>query len=259
MPSPFPGMDPYLERHWRDVHLPLIAEARRALNHTLPADLVARSEERVFVELDDGRMRNVMPDVRVVEDRPGPARPEGSAAAAGATVAGPVFLALASDPIKERFLEIREADGGPVITAIEFVSPTNKLAGAGRDAYLQKRAEFMDSESNLVEIDLTRVGDWVRLMQPYVVLPEYRASIRRATRPERAELYPITLLQRLPVIPIPLRKTDADVYLDLQGLVDRAYEDGRYDRVDYARPPVPPLDPEDAAWADELLRAAGRR
>ena len=29
-------MDPYLERYWPDVHLALVAEARRVLNRALP-------------------------------------------------------------------------------------------------------------------------------------------------------------------------------------------------------------------------------
>ena len=48
MPSPFPGMDPYLERNWLDVHSALIAETRRALNWSLPKGLVARALMRPF-------------------------------------------------------------------------------------------------------------------------------------------------------------------------------------------------------------------
>jgi hypothetical protein len=263
MASPFPGMDPYLERHWRDVHLSLIAEARRHLNQTLPSDLVARSDERVYVESDDASVREVFPDLRVVE-RPltSPAAAVADAGAA-AVVARPILLSLESEPVRERFIEIREIEGGKLITAVEFISPTNKASGEGRDAYLKKRGEFLDSDSNLVEIDLTRGGDWVRLMRPYRVPPEYRtpyrASVRRARRPEKGELFPITLRERLPTIPVPLRDIDPDASLELQTMVQRVYVDGRYNTLDYRRPCAPPLEDEDAAWADELLRAAGRR
>ena len=54
---------------------------------------------------------------------------------------------------------------------------------------------------------------------------------------------------------MPLRKGDADAPLDLQALVDQAYRNGRYDTLDYKADPDPPLRPDDAAWADELLRA----
>jgi hypothetical protein len=50
-----------------------------------------------------------------------------------------------------------------------------------------------------------------------------------------------------------------DVPLDLQVLVDAAYENGGYDDIDYRAEPDPPLDPADAAWAEELLRSKGLR
>jgi hypothetical protein len=67
MPSPFPGMDPYLEAHWGDVHASLIIYAREQLQKELPRDLRARVGERVFVEADDQQSRAVYPDVRIYE------------------------------------------------------------------------------------------------------------------------------------------------------------------------------------------------
>src|SRR5437868_1785260 len=67
MKSPFPGMDPYLEQHWRDVHASLIIYARDQLQPQLPGKLVARVEERLVVEPEDGDGRSIFPDVRVVE------------------------------------------------------------------------------------------------------------------------------------------------------------------------------------------------
>lgn len=67
------------------------------------------------------------------------------------------------------------------------------------------------------------------------------------------------LRERLSVIRIPLRESDRDVSLDLQTLIDQCYHNGRYDSIDHSLEPVPPLEPEDAVWADELLRAEGRR
>jgi len=52
MKSPFPGMDPFLERHWGDVHATLIVYARDLLQPRLPDDLLARIEQRVFLQLD---------------------------------------------------------------------------------------------------------------------------------------------------------------------------------------------------------------
>ena len=178
-------------------------------------------------------------------------------------MAEPVLLELESEPITERFVQIMDLEGNRVVTAIEFVSPSSKLPGRGREAYLKKRQEFHASDTSIVEVDLVRAGQWLSMMTPYHVPARhrttYRAIVRRASARDRVELYPITLRQRLPIIPIPLQADDADATLDLQTIVDQAYIHGRYDRTDYRRACDPPLDPEDAAWAEALLREAGVR
>src|ERR1700730_2512135 len=71
MPSPFPGMDPYLEAHWRDVHARLIIYASDALQGVLPGSVRARVEERVLLETPRGIGDHpLFPDVRVVWLRP---------------------------------------------------------------------------------------------------------------------------------------------------------------------------------------------
>ena len=50
MPSPFPGMDPYLEPHWPGLHTQLASLATGQLNRQLPDDLVAQPEERLAIE-----------------------------------------------------------------------------------------------------------------------------------------------------------------------------------------------------------------
>lgn len=72
-------------------------------------------------------------------------------------------------------------------------------------------------------------------------------------------MYPLPLDKPLPTIAVPLRPEDDDVALELQSLVDQCYQSGRYDDLDYARDPIPPLSGEDAGWADELLRSCGLR
>ncbi|MGA2501552.1 MAG: DUF4058 family protein, partial [Tepidisphaeraceae bacterium] len=230
-----------LERHWRDLHTPLIAAAQEALNEVLPPDLVARNEERVYVEADESPVRQIARDVRVVESD---ANWAGSAAISAGT-ASPMLLDIDSEPVTERFIEIIESDGRRVITAIEFISPRNKVPGDGREAYLQKRREFLSSSTNLVEIDLVRGGDLDELLRPYRsprTRPAYRACVRRVRRPEKLEYYPISLRDPLPTVSIPLRATDPDVALNLRALLDRAYRAGRYATTDYTHPCVPPLD-----------------
>jgi Protein of unknown function (DUF4058) len=69
MASPFPGMDPYLEQFWGDVHHRLITYACDQLQGALPAELRARVQERVFVESSAGSERTMYSDIRVIERR----------------------------------------------------------------------------------------------------------------------------------------------------------------------------------------------
>jgi hypothetical protein len=67
--SPFPGMDPYLERHSGDFHHSLIQYGRDQLQEKLPEPLRARVQERVYVEADEGWSGSFFPDIRIVERR----------------------------------------------------------------------------------------------------------------------------------------------------------------------------------------------
>jgi hypothetical protein len=66
--------------------------------------------------------------------------------------------------------------------------------------------------------------------------------------------------QPLPTIPLPLLPPDPPVPLELGPALRTAYERARYDlRIDYRQPPVPPLSPTDAAWAEALPGPPGDR
>ncbi len=73
------------------------------------------------------------------------------------------------------------------------------------------------------------------------------------------EFYRMPLAERLPAIRIPLRRDDPDAVLDIQPLVDAAYQDGRYDDIDYRRPCIPPLEGKEAACMEGLLKSVGKR
>src|SRR3954469_12599575 len=119
MPSPFPGMDPYLELHWGDVHSRLITYFVESLNDSLPTDLVAASEERIVVEVDEeGLRRKFKPDVRVVEADLPSSSDELPTRSATATLAPYSFLEeSADDPETEHSVRIIEADGERQITS----------------------------------------------------------------------------------------------------------------------------------------------
>ena len=258
MTSPFPGMDPFLEQHWLDVHHALATYARDQLQRKLPRDLRARIEERVFVEADDeDHFRGIPPDVQVVEHpRLGSVgtQPEG-----GVATAEPIVVLTADDPISQGYIEIVDASSGNrVVTVLEFVSPSNKVPGDGRDLYLRKQREVIGAKASLVEVDLTRTGQRCLAARMTRIPRRYRttylACVTRGWKWGQAEVYPLPLPQRLPAIRVPLRQTDADVPLDLQTLIDQCYENGGYDSIDYRQPVQPPLDPVDLAWVEEWLR-----
>ncbi|NUQ66211.1 MAG: DUF4058 family protein [Pirellulales bacterium] len=263
MASPFPGMDPYLELFWRDVHASLIIYARDQLQTRLPGGLRARVEERVVIEPGLDAERSVYPDIRVVERGRGPAAPEFSES--GVAVAEPLVLHLPDEPATQTFIEIIDLGSGKrVVTVIEVLSLSNKLPGEGQDLYLKKRDELKQGGVSLVEIDLLRAGK--RSMPvPSQLIPDshrtpYQVCVRRGWQTATVELYRVPLRERLPMIRIPLRETDSDVPLDLQALIDQCYRNGGYDDdLDYRQPLDPPLSADDAAWADELLRSLGRR
>ncbi len=264
MPSPFPGMDPYLEQFWGDVHIRLINNACGGIQRQLPSGLVARMGERVFVGAPEGEVRNIVPDVRVVERWPSsePRLSTGN----GIAVAEPLIVHLEeSEPRRQGFIEIIDVKSGRrVVTVIEVLSPSNKVRGPGRKLYNKKKDELKEGRVSLVEIDLLRAGRRI-LTAPFDRLPDghrtpYAACARRGWKPFEIEYYRIPLRERLPAIRIPLRQTDTDVALDLQTLIDQAYDDGRYgDDIDYREDPEPPLAADDARWADALLREQGRR
>ncbi len=167
------------------------------------------------------------------------------------------------EPETQGFIEIVQTrPERRVVTVIEVLSPSNKYAGKGRKLYEEKQRDLDAAEINMVEIDLLRAGPHVLLLPLAQYPPDYRTPykvcVHRAGS-AKVGIYRVPLREPLPAIRIPLRKTDPDVRLDLQALIAQAYRNGRYDDSDYTVPPVPPLDGDDAKWADALLRAAGKR
>ncbi len=265
MNSPFPGMDPYLEQYWSDVHSRLTIYSSDQLNQNLPPGLIARCESRLIVQnLEDGS-RWVRPDVVVTEFPSAPfsdAEIDEGGVAVATAVAEPIRVRVQSDDEIQHFVEIIDPrDGDRVVTFIEFISPSNKQPGDGLAKYQQKQRECHAAAVNLVEIDLTRTPGRENILKLVHLQKRHRetylASVwRAATHPDEYEFYPLSLRRRLPKIRIPLRPTDADVVLDLQPLVDLAYRNGAYGRIDYSRPLELPLSADDAAWAAEQVVTA---
>ena len=258
-------MDPWLESYWGDVHHELISELRRQAVPQLPPDLFAVVGETVYVVGDDWGDQTYKPDVGVIGE--GPVGRSDRSTSGATALAEPLRLTLATDPVTEGHVEIRRLrDGHPLVTAIQVLSPKNKIATDGRAAYLEKRRSYQQAGVTLMEVDLLRAGrDMVGVANVERLdarLPSaYRCTVRRWSPggATHLELYPLPLRERLPAVALPLRPTEPPITLDLQLPIDSVYQLGGYGRrLDYSRPPDPRLSPDDAAWAAGCVAAANR-
>ena len=253
MPSPFPGMDPFLEPFWGDVHASLIIYTRNQLQRLLPSGLVAGVEQYVSLEIDE-RPTRFRPDVAVLRTR------DSEQASSTATLEADEPY-LADEPEVHRGIRIEDREGR-LVTTIEFLSPANKKSQTDRDVFHRRQVEFLKQGVNLVEVDLLVPGVWTVFVDeeliPYQCRSPYRICVVRSERLERPECYAAPLQKALPRIRIPLRDGDRDVVLHLQDLVARTWDDGAYaKRIDYAHDPVPALSAADEAWMIELLASQG--
>jgi hypothetical protein len=259
MDCPFPGMDPYIERSaiWADFHDRLIAAISASLQPLLRPKYAALVQDRRYVVESD---RPIRPDIAVVEARSPQA---GKAAVAILELDEPVIFDLEADEIREPYIEIVEAAAGNrLITAIEVLSPDNKVAGMGRKKYLRKRRELRKGRANLVEIDLLRAGKPTFRIDTEELAKKgaWRYLVAITRQPRRQELYPIVLEKRLPRFGVPLKKSDRDVPLDLQAVFTRVWQEGPYPALlHYDAAPPGELTAPEIAWCAERLRAAGLR
>ncbi len=264
MPSPFPGMDPYVERPaiWPDCHDTLITCIRGALQPLLRPKYGALTQDRLFVVDSDRRM---LPDVAVV---PSPStRTPSSGAMALLEPDAPTIFELHFEEEREPYLEIREAAAGHrIVTAIEVLSPDNKTAGAGRRSYLRKQEELWDSGANLVEIDLLRAGE-PTMRVSFAHLDELRPWRLPGGRVAPVQQCPARSLSRHALertlaahCDSTRRIADQDVTLDLQAAFNRCWDEGAYPGfLHYDKPPPGRLTPEELAWCEDILRNGGYR
>jgi Protein of unknown function (DUF4058) len=224
MPSPFPGMDPYLEhpKLWPAFQHQVLA----CLYQILLPGLVDRYRARVGTRTYVSEM--------------------------------PLFTSIIRDEYTEEYVEIRTRSDNKLVTLLEVVSPANKTTPAGRQAYLDKRKEAVQQRAAVVEIDLVMQGK-PTLTYSRDGLPEFdhAVSVTRATAPDRYEIYTATIQKRLPKFKLPLAADDRDALLDLQAAFARAYDLGGFaTQIDYkgVLPPDVPLTDVQKAWINDMLR-----
>lgn len=263
MPMPFPGMDPYLEHPtlWTGVHSGLINAIRGQIAPALRPRYVVSIEERVVI---DALPQQRVPDLWI-QKTASIAAPK--APSANVVMEEPLVMELSSDPIREPYIEILDRYHDlQVVTVLELLSPLNKAAGPGRDQYLKKRSETLNSSTHWVEIDLLRDGsracDFTAAQLSALGAFDYLLTINRsqglqhAASRTRFEFIRRCLREPLPTFGLPLVPPDADVALDLQSALDRVYEEGSYMlRIAYDQPCLPTLASEDQEWVRDRWAA----
>lgn len=261
MPSPFPGMDPYLEgREWTSVHAELAAEIARQLAPKLRPKYTARVTRRFVMDTPESigimtstsNPRTTYPDIGIY-----PTSSKQSDAASSATaVAPPLQLptTITEEMVPVHSVEIRDTTERELITAIEILSPANKR-GDGYIEYKAKRSRILHSPTHLLEIDLLRRGKRIPMEKP---LPEadYFVFLTRAENRPMTGIWPLTLADKLPIVPIPLLSEDDDVLLDLQQALTSAYDAYGYDlSLDYSQLPDIPFTEAEAHIAQQILQS----
>lgn len=260
MPSPFPGMAPYLEGElWQEFHETLAGAIRAQLMPRLAPKYVALLAKRYVLDrpalgVFDAPPRVVYPDVHVVAPpgAPPPAPAQGRGGIAAPAVELPNFVEA-----PQLGVEIRDVAERRLVAAIEILSPANKR-GEGAREYQDRRLELLRGQVHLLEVDLLRGGTRIPLAGEPPAAAYYFYLSRWQRRPF-TQIWPIVLRDRLPVVPVPLLPPDPDVPLDLQAAVAACFALVGYERrLPYAEPPPSPdLDAGDAAWVVATLRAAG--
>lgn len=256
MPSPFPGMDPFIEsQRWGGFHHLLIAELAQALVATLRPRYEVDPEERIYVETSSGDRDMYRSDV-AVSKREVPGTTTGHSTVA-LDIEPTVYTLPMPTEEREPYLVIRKTGEREVVTVIEILSPTNKRPGSdGRREYLAKRNALLRSTTHLVEIDLLLGGERLPTLRPLKPATDYCAFVCRAFRRPRAEVYEWALQQPLPRIPIPLLPGDEDAILDLQRAIVSVYDRAGYDyALQYNEPLGSGFRPDQESWLRQVLTA----
>jgi hypothetical protein len=255
VPSPFPGMNPYLEGSgdWEDFHGGFLHRLRAQLTLKVIPRYRVRVDKQVYLrEMPDLPWRLVgKPDLAVTGGH-------GAATVAVAVMDSPVKVQLQLAAVEEvslRRLEILDTDSEEVVTVLELLSPANKSKGSDRVQYLRKRERLIESGVNFVELDLLRGGPRT---SPDIPACDYCALVARIAEVPTAGVWPWRLADPMPPIPVPLRPGEPEPTLDLKAALDAVYDEAGYDYTVYRREPDPALTAEQAAWAAGFVRESAR-
>jgi Protein of unknown function (DUF4058) len=272
MPSPFPGMDPFLEQNpiFQELHTQMLAEAQAQLQPQLRPKYIARLERHLseggIWELEVGvtSLAGKEPDLTIAGGSPEQTSQGSTAVLATPTASAPQELQPEELALRKQRRIVIYVQSRPrvAVAAIELLSPSNKAAGSSTQArYLEKRSSALHGGLHWVEIDLLRGGQRPSIAVPLPKVFDYLAYVAQARLTGWNHLaYAWTLHDSLPGLPIPLLGSD-QVMLDLATCFRVAYDRiAADDEVDYhVDPPPPALSSEDQLWMNDLLRQHGMR
>lgn len=262
MPSPFPGMNPYLEHPaiWEDFHASLAIEIRRQLTPKLHPKYVATLMPHItYEEIGIGEpSQTVKPDVAILwpSQQPSPTKDTELSPSASIITAPLLTEAIQPEPIKLYTLEVRHVASQQLVTSIEILSPVNKRRGHPAFLkYQKKRADLPAEGVHLLEIDLLREGSRFPVR---AILPPapYFVFLQRAETVQ-VEVWPVTVSTPIPITAVPLLPPDPDIPLNLNQAIHTIYDEAAYElRIDYRQEiTAPKLSPKEMAWIDEYLTA----
>lgn len=256
MPSPFPGMDPYLEGSlWPDVYQRLATEISDVLTPRLRPRYVARlAVATIYDQSPEHEIGILYPDVEIIRRRqvkpftPGPTNIKEAVRPISKALTVPIL----DFSVRVTNVEIYDRQLNQLVTSIEILSPVNKRE-PGLGKYRQKRRQLQGAGVHLLEIDLLRRGQRPTFL-PGVPDTPYIITLTRADA-AAMEVWPIRLLDELPVVAVPLRPPDTDIPLDLGEVLAHIYDKAAYDlTLDYTQPPPPPaFSPEEQTWLQQRV------
>jgi Protein of unknown function (DUF4058) len=256
MKSLFPGMNPWLEGYlWPDVHSRLAQVISELLAPQIAPKYVARLALATIMDSDpDSEIGITYPDVEVLHRLDTANEPVVAYGGKTMSITEPTLVMPFALPIPVRFpiVEVRDAANNKLITAIEILSPVNKRNPNLID-YRKKIDDLHKRGVHVIEIDLLRRG--TRPFSSKKAVSHYQMMLLRA-QSNNAVVWSVNIQDKLPVLPVPLRAPDLDVFLDLGNAMDIIFERSLYYlSIDYAKDPAPPVFSEqDLVFIQEITR-----
>ena len=231
MPSPFPGMDPYLEGEmWVEFQHTFVNHISQQLMPLVRPKYVALLAKRYCKEQLAVTFRHQ--EGKSLSDR---------------------SQRFIIDEVPILSIEIQDVAERRLVTLLEILSPVNKR-GKGAREYAQRRLEIMRTSTHLLEIDLLCQGRRIQLLREPPHAPYY-VYLSRSERRPYTQVWAIKLQQPLPVVPVPLLPPDADIALDLQAAINACFDLVGYEQLlDYRAEPPAGLSEEEQYWATTVIR-----